>query len=427
MSAFIKKIVAAVFLILVYSFATAQQQYTQTVTSQNRNCNSTCSVLDIPSLAGNTDAIIMITPLLANGANTNPHSIGVYYMYLNQWSVFNLDATAITVGAKFNIEYYPASDSNHFVFVVPQRVNSNDLSYIDHVGLNNHPNAHVRVFPHVSYISGLPGNIWNKDDVKVQYDATAGKWYVANINNTPVPSGSAYNVVFTNGDVTTNPPVSSGGNCTCNIPTSLPPNGMAGGDLIGIYPAPLIRSLQGNPLSNVQPTPGQVLKWDGTAWIPSNINGSSGSVSSDKPSVLYFNQNTFVEMADPNVNSKPIVGLNNQTFSLSKSSNIVFYTTVNAATNDLNMVQGGATTVWLTVEILNASNAVVAKAINRTWLAVDILQSINATGIGVLPAGNYKTRVTINRAPGGMRLNVLNDNGGGPNQGGQMIIEIFPG
>ncbi len=83
----------------------AQQQFTQIVTTQNRNCNSVCSVLDIPALANNTAAIILATPVTTNGVNPNPHPFDAYYMYLNKWSIHNLDGTAIGVGALFKVEY----------------------------------------------------------------------------------------------------------------------------------------------------------------------------------------------------------------------------------------------------------------------------------------------------------------------------------
>jgi hypothetical protein len=54
------------------------------------------------------------------------------------------------------------------------------------------------------------------------------------------------------------------------IPTSLPPNGAAGGDLGGTYPNPSVIALQGRAVSNTAPTNNQVLLWNGTSWIPSS-------------------------------------------------------------------------------------------------------------------------------------------------------------
>ena len=54
----------------------AQEQFTHTVTSRNKSCNSGCSVLDVPELNNNHAAIVFVTPVVVNGANLNPHSIG---------------------------------------------------------------------------------------------------------------------------------------------------------------------------------------------------------------------------------------------------------------------------------------------------------------------------------------------------------------
>lgn len=46
------------------------------------------------------------------------------------------------------------------------------------------------------------------------------------------------------------------------------PVGLAGGDLTGSYPSPVVQRVQGRAYSAAAPSSGQVLKWNGSAWAP---------------------------------------------------------------------------------------------------------------------------------------------------------------
>lgn len=186
--------------------------------------------------------------------------------------------------------------------------------------------------------------------------------------------------------------------------------------------------IAGRNIATTAPTTGQVLKWNGTDWEPAaeNVGAASQTSQTAKPSVLFFNQSSAGALMTAGINSAPIPGLDNQPITISQSSRIVFHTAVYAT----SLVQdpfAGSTKAWINIEILNSANAVVGRATSDSQLNRLITQNINSVGIGILPAGTYHTRVTINRPDGGSNVVAYSAGEAGDNkQGGIMIIEIFP-
>jgi hypothetical protein len=184
------KTIFAFFLLIIAGpvLISGQKTLTQTVTTQNKSCNSACSVLDVPELNGNPGAIIFVT--VAEGAkNLDPHPIGAYFMYLKKWSIYNIDGAAMPEGARFNVQYYVSSAADRFVYVAPSGVDR----CIDQPSLNGNPNIQIRVFPTSSPTRGA---LYDHSNPKIEYYPSVRKWCLSSSSGMPVSSETAYNISF---------------------------------------------------------------------------------------------------------------------------------------------------------------------------------------------------------------------------------------
>ena len=310
---FLKLILPAFFLLSVAA-SYAQQEFT--LTTSAANIISAKALIDLPGLTGDTAAIIVATPL-GNTKALNPNPIGAWY-YSGKWNIFNSNFAPMAVGLTYKVQYFLTRGPNQFLHMAtPQNLGS-EGTYIDNPSLNNNPNAQFSFLQNHS--PDVRTGYWlNRFEEKAGYSTAAGKWFITNIGGQAMQKGSFYNIVINTGGTGT--PANPNGSCNC--PTSLPPDGKATGDLSGTYPAPMVQKLLGRPLSNTPPNPGQVLKWNGTAWEPADDNGSTTSTTtSAAPLQTFFkNGNNIINVVPPgNIFILSDLG---HTVNLSKKSRLV--------------------------------------------------------------------------------------------------------
>lgn len=189
------KILLPVLIILTALNSFAQQRFVHTATKANNSCNYDCTTLDNPDLDNNPSAIIWVTPQLEKEVNLNPHPIGVYY-FKNKWSIFNMDQKPIPEGSKFNVQYSAKPDATHFKYsIANENIRKDGSAYIDHAALENKPTIKFHLFP--SWIP-VDGGAANRYEIKTQFDPTAGKWFISNINEQYLYARVAYNIIIYN-------------------------------------------------------------------------------------------------------------------------------------------------------------------------------------------------------------------------------------
>ncbi len=230
----------ALFLVTALS-GIAQQQFIHTASKANNYCNGNCTTLDVPELNNNPAAIIWVTPILEDGRNINTHPIGAYY-FESRWRIFNIDQAPMPAGAKFKVEYIASADRDHFKYIVTDDLLQKDGSaLIDNPALNNNPNARFNYFLNWNPAEQKGTN--NRNEIKIDYNPDAAKWYISNVNKKALYRGDAYNIIIST-DAAANTRLSSENKAVqinelittpVNVMTTTPVSKSDYGEIISMY------------------------------------------------------------------------------------------------------------------------------------------------------------------------------------------------
>ncbi|HRI25211.1 MAG TPA: hypothetical protein PLZ45_11075 [Ferruginibacter sp.] len=155
-------------------------------------------------------------------------------------------------------------------------------------------------------------------------------------------------------------------------------------------------------------SPGQVLK----------TNGSGGALAwVGRPYAMSFTQTANTSNFPAGDLTVAIPGLDNQSFSISETSNVVF--NANIMVYDASAI--GTSYVYTEVQFLNISAQVVGTARAYGEVAPFRKNNINVTGMATLTPGFYTTRVVLGKDAGGDAPAATRSEGDG-----KLILEIFP-
>ncbi len=168
--------------------------------STSANIASLVTYLDSPSLnqlpARSFLANVVLNPL---GATTSYHShpLGAFYSSTDaQWSVFNEDSVDMPTGVAFNI-FTPPQNSVFFTHTATVGNTTADLTLLDNVNLNNHPEAKVFAMP--AYNPGGGSGAYYNHKIGVYYQVSTGRWGIYNEDAAGIPADSKFFVYVSQG------------------------------------------------------------------------------------------------------------------------------------------------------------------------------------------------------------------------------------
>ena len=138
----------------------------------------------------------------------------------------------------------------------------------------------------------------------------------------------------------------------------------AAGDLSGIYPAPKVIKIQGVTISSVAPTANQILKFDGTSWVPSTVPSAvAEDVITASTDVIALSNNTGAALKPMTIDIKAATTANS--FLMTDANKVVKW----QSATDAKLVSGTLSNISFST-LLDGTSTIAANQVALLKLTV---------------------------------------------------------
>jgi sortase A len=168
--------------------------------SDDNNSRGDYTYLSEPSIDGNPNAVVLISPIPEQGSNGEGiygHNVGVWYEpEARRWAIFNQDRAAVPAGTTFQV-VVPGGPEKLVHRAEPENTDANS-TYLDDPLVNGKPGAILSVTQ--TWNPGGGSGTYNDHPVGVRYDSGRQRWEIYNTDGSAMPDGAAFNVAVSGTD-----------------------------------------------------------------------------------------------------------------------------------------------------------------------------------------------------------------------------------
>lgn len=159
--------------------------------SDQENSSGDYTYLSDPTIDGNPNAAVLVTPIPDQEDGIYDHNVGVWYEpQAQRWAIFNQDRGPVPEGTTFQV-VVPGEGEKIVHRAESGNIDENS-TYLDAPLINGRPEAVLSVTQ--NWNPGGGSGIYNDHPVDARYDAGRQRWAIYNTDDSAMPDGASFNV-----------------------------------------------------------------------------------------------------------------------------------------------------------------------------------------------------------------------------------------